>query len=903
MLPQLREWLLQPELVAYPHLLAELESLSLAYILRAFQQLGWAAAIGQTVSASELVWQFKIAPQYEQLLHRLLEVLHQANILEEYDQEWKVVQFITTLDIESQLIRLRQNYPTATAELDLLQRCGSHLAQVLQGQCDPIQLLFPQGDLTPATQLYHTSTGAALMNRLVQQAVSFAIQASGDQSAEKTLKILEIGAGTGGTTAALLPQIATINAEYTFTDLSPLFLQKAQQRFQNYKCVQYKLLDVECSPQSQGFDPGSYDLIIAANVLHATQDLRQSLKHARQLLAPGGMLVLLEGTQPQGWLDLIFGITEGWWRFTDRDLRPAYPLIGAEQWQQLLPTCGFTDPIVIAPVLNPATIAPQSLFVAQADPTNCDWMIFTDRQGLGQQLASHLLGQVTMVIAGETYRQQGAEFTVNPHCRADFEQLTAAIPQPQNILYLWGLDSPTTTDWALESLMAATETTCTSLLHLLQTLQSAPTLWLITQGAVTTNTENTVSQKPGFIQSPIWGLGKVIALEHPALHCRCVDLDPSLPLLAQVAELDKELQSTSCENQIAIRNHSRYVARLGRFGQENDALSLPNQPFRLTSLTRGTLDQLILQPIDRRSPGSTEVEIRVYATGLNLIDLLDILKLLPFERNWFGVECAGEIAAIGSEVTDFQVGDAVVALAAGSFSQYVTVDAALVALKPEHLSFAEAATIPAAFLTADDALRLANLSAGERILIHAGATGTGMAAVMLAQRIGAEVYATASPGKWQALEALGVKQIMNSRTLDFAEQVMTLTQGEGVDVVLNSLSGEFIPKSLAVLSDTGRFLEIGKRQVWNAAEIAQVKPKVTYHLIDLMTVAQQQPDQIRTRLRDLMQSGIRPLPQTVFPIQKVVQAFRYMQQAQHIGKIVVTQSRNNLFRFVLMGLT
>ncbi len=895
LLPQLREWLLQPELVAYPHLLAELESLSLAYILRAFQQLGWTAAIGQTVSASELVWQFKIAPQYEQLLHRLLEVLHQANILEECDQKWKVAQFLTTLDIESQLIRLRQNYPTATAELDLLQRCGSHLAQVLQGQCDPIQLLFPQGDLTPATQLYHTSTGSALMNRLVQQAVSFAIQASGDQSAEKTLKILEIGAGTGGTTAALLPQIATINAEYTFTDLSPLFLQKAQQRFQNYECVQYKLLDVECLLQSQGFDPGSYDLIIAANVLHATQDLRQSLKHARQLLAPGGMLVLLEGTQPQGWLDLIFGITEGWWRFTDRDLRPAYPLIGAEQWQQLLPTCGFADPIVIAPVLNPATIAPQSLFVAQADPTNCDWMIFTDRQGLGQQLASHLLGQVTMVIAGETYRQQGAEFTVNPHCRADFEQLTAAIPQPQNILYLWGLDSPTTTDWALESLMAATETTCTSLLHLLQTLQSAPTLWLITQGAVTTNTESTVSQKPGFIQSPIWGLGKVIALEHPALHCRCVDLDPSLPLLAQVAELDKELQSTSCENQIAIRNHSRYVARLGRFGQENDALSLPNQPFRLTSLTRGTLDQLILQPIDRRLPSSTEVEIRVYATGLNLIDLLDTLKLLPFERDWFGVECAGEIAAIGSEVTDFQVGDAVVALAAGSFSQYVTVDAALVALKPEHLSFAEAATIPAAFLTADYALRLANLSAGERILIHAGATGTGMAAVMLAQRIGAEVYATASPGKWQALEALGVKQIMNSRTLDFAEQVMTLTQGKGVDVVLNSLSGEFIPKSLAVLSDTGRFLEIGKRQVWNAAEIAQVKPKATYHLIDLMTVAQQQPDQIRTRLRDLMQSGIRPLPQTVFPIQKVVQAFRYMQQAQHIGKIVVTQSRNNLF--------
>jgi acyl transferase domain-containing protein/acyl carrier protein len=894
LLPPLKEWLLQPEFVTYPHLLSELNHLGLAYILRALQQLGWTATIGQTVLASELIQQLSIAPQYELFFHRLLDILHQANILEKYHEQWKVVQYFAGTNIESELLRLQQDYPTAIAELTLLQRCGSGFAQVLQGQGNPIQLLFPQGDLTTAAQLYQTSTGAALMNQLVQQVVSLAIREPGGQSAERSLKILELGAGTGGTTAALLPQIATVTAEYTFTDLSPLFLQKAQQRFQEYNFIQYKVLDIERPPHLQGFDSGYYDFIIAANVLHATQDLRQSLCHARQLLAPGGLLVLLEGTQPQCWLDVIFGLTEGWWRFADRDLRPTYPLIGAEQWQYLLPTCGFADPIAISPVLEPAMVAPQSLFVARADQVNCDWLIFSDRQGLGQQLANRLLGCVTMVLIGETYHQDGTHLTVNPHCRADFERLAAAIPQPQNILYLWGLDSPTVTDLTLEPLMAATETTCTSLLHLLQTLQSAPTLWLVTQGAVA-GAGDAVPSHAGFVQSPIWGLGKVIALEYPALHCRRIDLDPTLALLAQIAELELELQSTSSEDQIAIRDHSRYVARLGRFGQENEVLSLPSQPFRLTSLARGTLDQLTLQPVDRRLPGSTEVEIRVYATGLNLIDLLDTLKLLPFECDWFGVECAGEITRVGAEVTDFQIGDAVVALAAGSFSQYVTVDVALVAPKPEHLSFAEAATIPAAFLTADHALRLANLSSGERILIHAGATGTGMAAVILAQRIGAEVYATASPSKWQALEALGVKQVMNSRTLEFAEQLMTLTQGKGVDVVLNSLSGEFIPKSLSVLSDTGRFLEIGKRQIWNAAEVAQVKPKVTYHVIDLMMVAQQQPTQIQTRLRDLLRSKVQPLPQTVFPIQKVVQAFRYMQQAQHIGKIVVTQSRDSRF--------
>ncbi|NEO42198.1 MAG: SDR family NAD(P)-dependent oxidoreductase [Moorea sp. SIOASIH] len=267
------------------------------------------------------------------------------------------------------------------------------------------------------------------------------------------------------------------------------------------------------------------------------------------------------------------------------------------------------------------------------------------------------------------------------------------------------------------------------------------------------------------------------------------------------------------------------------------------------------------------------------------------------EMDSFGGECAGEVVAVGSEVTGFHVGDSVMAMAQGSFSQYVTVDATYVVIKPEHLGFEEAASIPINFLTAYYALHyVAKIKGGDRILIHAGAGGTGMAAVQIAQRAGAEVLATASPPKWEALRNMGVKHIMNSRTLEFADQVMEITQGQGVDIVLNSLtSGEFISKSMSVVTQSGRFVEIAKRGVWDSSKVAAFRPDVSYFVVDLVKESQQQPELINSMLQGLKEEFgdglLQPPPVKVFPIEKVIDAFRYMQQAKHIGKIVVSQTQ------------
>ena len=257
-----------------------------------------------------------------------------------------------------------------------------------------------------------------------------------------------------------------------------------------------------------------------------------------------------------------------------------------------------------------------------------------------------------------------------------------------------------------------------------------------------------------------------------------------------------------------------------------------------------------------------------------------------------GFECAGVVTTVGDGVSNVAVGDPVIALAEGGFASFVTVQASHVSRLPEGMSFVEGATLPLAFLTAYYALnRLAKLRMGERVLIHAAAGGVGQAAVQLARAVGAEVMGTAGEGKWGFLKSMGVSHVMNSRTVDFADNVMDITQGRGADVVLNSLNGEFIQKSLASLGRHGRFVEIGKLGIWDASEMEARRPDVAYYPFDLGDELAKEPTLILTMLSELgalFEAGtLKPLPRTVFPLERVGEAYRFMQRSRHIGKVVI----------------
>ncbi len=553
------------------------------------------------------------------------------------------------------------------------------------------------------------------------------------------------------------------------------------------------------------------------------------------------------------------------------------------------------------------------------------WLIFADSNGVGQRLAESLAGSghsPILIFPGKDYRHINENrFQVCPESALDIRKLLEAVgagisgwPACRGVIHLWSLEAPPPESMTQGSLESAQNLGCVSALRLVQELArdewtDSPRLWLVTRGAQTAGAE---MEPVAIAQSPLWGLGRVIVNEHPSLRCRMVDLDtPGRVASSQeIQMLFDELWLDDHEEEVAFRNGARYVHRLNRIAAgaaEPDSLkrvrATENQPFRLEVSEPRLLDALILRETRREAPGPGEVEIKVHAAGLNFMDVMKAVGIYPAddirETTWLGSECAGTVVAVGENVNEFRVGDEVVALAAGCFSAFVKTDANLVAPKPAHLGFEEAATIPLVFLTVYYGLHhLARLRKGERILIHAAAGGVGLAAIQFAQLVGAEIFATAgSPEKRELLRSLGpitMDHVMDSRSLDFADEIMKLTGGKGVDVVLNSLSGEALPKSISVLGAFGRFLEIGKRDIYQNSKLGlrPFRDNLSYFAIDVSRLCLRTPVAAGEFFRELMRyfedGTLRPVPHRAFPISDAVSAFRYMAQAKHTGKIVLS---------------
>ncbi|MEL7407029.1 MAG: SDR family NAD(P)-dependent oxidoreductase [Cyanobacteria bacterium J06558_2] len=492
------------------------------------------------------------------------------------------------------------------------------------------------------------------------------------------------------------------------------------------------------------------------------------------------------------------------------------------------------------------------------------------------------------VSYGEEYRQlKDNQFTINSSSTQDIEQLFRELQDRyiEKIVYFCNSD-----DLTRNNINSLSQQVINPLLNLVKTIVKnnlkLDQLVLVTQGAISTNNSEPITE---LIQSTVWGLGKAIALEHPELNCTRIDLDPAITIEQQLGNLMAEISSKAPE--IALRGNNRYLPRLNRY--QSPHLLTSNKPSYLTVSNPGALDSLSLKTITRKQLNNHQVEIKIKATGLNFRDVLIALDLYPNTDKTLGCECAGEIVAIGNQVEDLQVGDQVIAIAPNTFGDYVTIERSLVARFPDYLSFTDAATIPVPFLTAYYALNyLGKISPGKRVLIHSAAGGVGQAAIQLAQAAGAEIFATASEGKWDYLKSLGVNHVMNSRSLDFAQEIQQITDGEGVDIVLNSLAGKFIPASLSVLKANGCFLEIGKLDIWDESQVRQQYPNHKYNIIDMVELCQQQPDLIQEMLSELMAKfrdrQLKPLPKQVFPLPQVVSAFRYLQQAKNIGKVVIT---------------
>ncbi|OBC00184.1 type I polyketide synthase [Mycobacterium sp. 852002-40037_SCH5390672] len=377
----------------------------------------------------------------------------------------------------------------------------------------------------------------------------------------------------------------------------------------------------------------------------------------------------------------------------------------------------------------------------------------------------------------------------------------------------------------------------------------------------------------------VWGLVRSAQAEHPG-RLMLVDTDGTLDVAAVIG----------CgEPQLMVRDGVAYGARLKPAAQR-PLLRLPEPPsvWRLAAGDAGTLEDLAVQECPPAPLEAGQVRATVAAAGVNFRDVLVALGMYPGAAQ-LGAEGAGIVTELGPGVTDVAVGDAVMGIFGLAGSEAV-VDRRLVTRVPHGWSMAQAAAVPVVFLTAYYGLAvLAGLRAGQRVLVHAATGGVGMAAVQLARHWGAEVFATASRGKWDTLRAMGFDDahIADSRTLDF-EQKFAANAG-AMDVVLNSLAGEFNDASLRLLGPGGRFIEMGKTDLRDPDAVARTHPGVAYRAFDLMEAG---PDRIAEMLAELMglfAGGVlSPLPVKTFDARSAADAYRFVSQARHIGKVVLT---------------
>jgi acyl transferase domain-containing protein/acyl carrier protein len=566
-----------------------LHHLSAEYLTRALRELGWKAVIGDCFAADELMQRLGIVSRHSRLVNRMLEMLCEEGVLQRAGDFWKVVCSLPVSVANTSIHDLRNRFPEYHAELDLFSRCANGLPEVLRGTCDPLQLLFPEGSLESAAHVYQDSPMSRAANGLVRELLQAAVEAL---PPGRVLRVLEIGAGTGGTSAHLLPLLKGVPCEYVFSDVSKLFLQSARQKFTEFPFVRFSLFDVEQPLESQGFAAQQFDMVVAANVLHATQDIRRSLARARSLLAPGGLLALVEGTQPTRWIDLVFGQTEGWWRFADTDLRPSHPLLSGEQWQQILMDSGFLEASAIpaqsenrssifdqAVVLAKAPTAPTSVVKkveagvtsldSPAQPERGAWLIFGDESPLCKAVVSALTNRGIEVLRVD----RASEFAIlnQRHYRVDPSQtdqvrdaITATLASAKlpccRAICLWGaLPDPSEAERVYRQAIALCEQALNAVRNLAASV-SAPqrSFWLVTCGAQPPWT----SDLPALAAASVWGLGRVLAVEHPEIWGGIVDLDPAASPQEHVEVIIAQAETPMGEDQCSFRGGVRFVPRL-----------------------------------------------------------------------------------------------------------------------------------------------------------------------------------------------------------------------------------------------------------------------------------------------------------------------------------------------------
>lgn len=726
------------------------------------------------------------------------------------------------------------------------------------------------------------------------------------------------------------------DSAFTFLSLDPALENTHLQ-------ARFPRLRIESVSDSTGLSKATHDLIIISldSIDAARLDIQAILNHAKNRLADGGVLLVLTN-HATAWQALMYPSPEKF-SLIQTDNATQLPACTALN-QASLHAAGFIRVnalnLVTSTHLAP-TCAPQVL-VCQATPqavsniktidakptaqvivlivdaeNRYDWKNALDKVMTDSAQTAHIIEYVEDDPGNTIMSFINAQFNVHGHIDA--------------IVQLAGLSLSIDGDAARQNAaftsLAPQIKRCDTAARIVEaavSLKSPPTCWVVTSGA----TDGVAGMKHAALlksslstisDATLWGWCRTLINEAASVPIKLIDLDEVASLHITASQLVREISAPTLESEIVYNASCRYVTRLAlqdapsnsQITAKNQHLSQATSPsdipnLRLGFQQPGQLKNLRWELIANCVPQNDDVEIEVMATGLNFRDVMYALGILTdaavengFAGASLGLEFAGVVKSVGANVTNVMPGDRVVGFGAACFSRRLVTPANCVSRIPDAanaMSFASAATIPSTFFTAYYSLvHLARLDKNERVLIHGAAGGVGLAAIQIARLTGAVVYATAgSDEKRDVLRLMGVTHIYDSRTLTFADEILRDTNGEGVDVVLNSLAGEAINRNFRVLKSFGRFIELGKRDFYENTKVGlrPFRNNISYFGVDADQLMLEQPQLTQRLFAEIMalfaDQTLHPLPHTVFDAANVVAAFRYMQQAKQIGKVIVS---------------
>jgi acyl transferase domain-containing protein/NADPH:quinone reductase-like Zn-dependent oxidoreductase/acyl carrier protein/SAM-dependent methyltransferase len=718
----------------------------------------------------------------------------------------------------------------------------------------------------------------------------------------RQLRILEVGAGAGALTRRLLRQLGgwAGTLVYVATDPDPNMAQRLESLAggsANLSADQWDITDGSAAPSRHA---KQFDIIVSMYGLTRAELDSAAIARLKKALAPGGQLVAAEPDHNDLW-NAVFGQTKDWWPSThDSDIAMT-PILGGAALSGLITEGGLS---LRGQRRIDSGLWPVNLSIAQRETG-------TDTQPPAVILPADMRviliaaeSDPTAIELAERLSAAGATALIlDPPRVADGAMLCAALADtgdiPPHIICL-----PPINGDASASAGGATARMVSILTVARLTAQTSTRacLWIVTKDAQRCGG----SAQPISSEAALWGLGRTLANELPQLDPRLIDLSLQLDPTESADILTGEIAYADREREITWTQSGRHALRLRRGLPEKMSIP-PSTALKIDY--PGLMDTLRWEAVAEPKAGSGQVMIEVKAAGLNFRDVMWAMALLPeealmggFSGPTLGLECTGIVRQIGADVEGFTVGDRVMALAPAALRSHVVTEAHAVARLPDGLSFAAGATIPVAYLTVLYSLStLARLEPGEWVLIHGGAGGVGLAAIQYAKHRGAIIVATAgSTVKRAFLRRLGVHHVLDSRDIAFADAVRDLTGGRGVDVVLNSLGGDAMERSLGLLRPFGRFIELGKRDFMMDTRVGLrvLRQNISYHAVDVDRLPVDRPELAASLLQtvtDLMESGaLRPLPYRTFPFAEAAEAFRLMQGAGHLGKIVLVPDGHSI---------